>query len=319
MDTASVEPAAVERSRHVKRAAQAAGVGLAGVAGSVFATWLLVDSSGCRNAPGYGCLGLAVLWSNLVPFLNFLLTWAALRILKIRPAWLTALLGTGIGWYLVLNINVARWLPGGRQYVQTALCAAAFALAAWFTQSRRPLWPRAAAALALVLLMPLDSLATTQLARSKLDNELADAGVPLLGPQLPAGYHLNGVGTHGAAAGDKATFYYRISPDSLGGGADTMDELDQEIQVTVGPVQPGFTPPSHCAALTSVYPVPSPACTPVAPGVWRWSNHQYVEYFTRVGDTVAVLQARTPPVSSAVLRELAGTMRVRTPSYFTGG
>jgi hypothetical protein len=98
-----------------------------------------------------------------------------------------------------------------------------------------------------------------------------------------------------------------------------MDELHQEIQVTVGPVQPGFTPPSHCAALTSVYPVPSPACTLVAPGVWRWSKYQYVEYFTRVGDAVAVVQARTPPVSDAVLRELAGTMRVRTPSYFTGG
>ncbi|MEU5643405.1 hypothetical protein [Streptomyces milbemycinicus] len=319
MGAARIEPAAVERSRYVKRAARAAGVGLAAVAASVFATWLLLDSSACQNAPGYGCLGVAVLWSYLVPFLNFLLTWAALRILEIRPAWLTALLGTGIGWYLVTSINVVWSLPGDTQYVQPALCAAAFALAAWFTQSRRPLWPRVAAALALVLLMPLDSLATTQLARSKQENELADARVPLLGPQLPAGYHLNGVGTNRAAAGHEATFYYRISPDSLDGGANTMDELHQEIQVTVGPVQPGFTPPSHCAALTSVYPVPSPACTPVAPGVWRSSNHQYVKYFTRVGDAVAVLEASTPPVSSDVLRELASTMRVRTPSYFTGG
>jgi hypothetical protein len=57
------------------------------------------------------------------------------------------------------------------------------------------LWPRAAAALALALLIPLDSLVTTQLARSRQDNELAESRVPLLGPQLPAGYHLNGVGT----------------------------------------------------------------------------------------------------------------------------
>lgn len=147
-------------------------------------------------------------------------------------------------------------------------------------------------ALALALLMPLDSLVTTQHVRSRQDSELAQAHIPLLGPQLPAGYHLNGVGTNGSTAEDEATFYYRISPDNLS-GADTMDELKQEIQVTVGPLQPGFTPPSHCSALTSVYPVPSPACTPVAPGVWRWSKYDYVEYFTRVGNTVAALQART--------------------------
>ncbi|WP_189969929.1 hypothetical protein [Streptomyces violascens] len=53
--------------------------------------------------------------------------------------------------------------------------------------------------------------------------------------------------------------------------------------------------------------------------MWRWSRYQYVEYFTRVGDAVAVIEARTPPVSDAVLRELAVTMRVRTPPYFSGG
>ncbi|MFD6553706.1 hypothetical protein [Streptomyces sp. NPDC058398] len=318
MSTALVEPAAVKRPRYVKRAAQAAGAGLASVAVSTLATWLVLDSSACRNAPDYGCLGFAVLWLHVLPFLNFLLAWPALRLLRVRPAWLTALIGTGIGWYLVRNIKTLQWFPGGAQYVQPALCVAAFALAAWITQPHRPLWPRAVVALALALLMPLDSLATTQHVQSGQDSELARAHIPLLGPQLPAGYHLNGVGTNRSTAEGEATFYYRISPDSLS-GADTMDELRQEIQVTVGPLQPGFTPPSHCAALTSVYPVPSPACNPVAPGVWRWSKYDYVEYFTRVKNTVAVIQARTPPVSDTVLRKLAGTMSVRTPSYFTGG
>ncbi|MFJ7962888.1 hypothetical protein [Streptomyces sp. NPDC096324] len=318
MGTALVEPAAVRRPRYVKRAAKAAGVGLASAVVSTLATWLVLDSGTCRNAPGYGCLGIVVLWSYVLPFLNFLLAWPALRLLGIRPAWLTALIGTGIGWYLVRNIKAVQWIPGGTRYVQPALCVAAFALAAWITQSRRPLWPRAAVALALILLMPLDSLATAQHVRSRQDSELAQARIPLLGPQLPAGYRLNGVGTSGSTTEDEATFYYRISPDDLS-GADTMDDLKQEIQVTVGPLQQGFTPPSHCAALTSVYPVPSPACAPVAPGVWRWSRYDYVEYFTRVGNTVAVIQARTPPVSDTVLRKLAGTMRVRTPSYFTGG
>ncbi|MER7057489.1 hypothetical protein [Streptomyces sp. NPDC000351] len=285
----------------------------------MLATWLLLDSSACQDAPGSGCIGYAVLWLYLLPVLYFLLTWPALRVLAVRPAWLTALLGTGIGWYLVRGIDPLWWLPGGTPYVQASLCTAAFAVAAWFTQSRRPLWPRAAVAVGLVLLMPLDSLATTQVARSKQNDELADAGVPLLGPQLPMGYHLNGAGTTGSTTADNVTFYYRISPDSLGKGATTMEEIHQEIQVHVGPVQPGFTPPSHCAALTSVSPVPAPVCSPVAPGVWRWSNYDYVQYFTRVGDAVAVLQARTPPVSSDVLLELASSMRVRPPSYFTGG
>ncbi|MEU8788303.1 hypothetical protein [Streptomyces sp. NPDC048643] len=317
MSTALVEPAGVERSRHVKRAARAAGVGFASVVGSMLATWLLLDSSTCRNAPDYGCMGFAVLWFHLLPILNFFLAWPVLRVLKIRPAWLTALFGIGVGWYPVWNIETFQWLPGGTRYVQPALWVTAFALAAWFTQSRRPLWPRAAVALALVLLMPLDSLATTLHERSEQNSELAAAGVPLLGPRVPAAYHLNGVGTIKGAAEQEATFFYRISPDNVS-GADTMDDLQREIRVTVGPVQPGFTPPSHCTALTSTYPSPSPACTPVDPGVWRSSNHEYVDYFTRVGDTVAVIQARTPPVSDTVLRSLAGSMRVRAPSYFPG-
>ncbi|WP_328314881.1 hypothetical protein OG432_34460 [Streptomyces sp. NBC_00442] len=279
--------------------------------------WLLLDSSACRNAQGYGCLGLAVVWAYAVGVLSLVFSWTALRLVNVRPAWLTALLGVGIGWYVPWSSRGSGWLPGESWLAQSALYVAAFALAAWFTQSRRPLWPRAAVTLALVLLMPLGSLAATQTAQSRQNSELAAAGVPLLGPNLPAGYYMNGVGTIGSSAEMQPTFYYRFTPDRLRKGADTMDELHQEIQVVVGPVQPGFTPPSHCAALTSVYPVPSPACTPVAPGVWRRSNYDYVEYFTRVGDAVAVVQANTPPVSEAVLRNLATTMRVRTPSYFS--
>lgn len=318
MNTAPAEPVAVTRSRHAKRAARAAGVGLAAAACSLLATWLLLDSSACRNAPEYGCFVYALAWSYALPFLVFLSTWPALRLVKVRPAWLTALLGTGIGWYLARNITTLQWLPGGTQYLQPALPVAVFALAAWFTQSRRPLWSRGAVALALVLLMPLDSFASTRHDHSRQDAELTAVRVPLLGPRVPTGYHLDGVGAQKSTADDDRTFYYRITPDDLS-GEETMDDLKREIQVTVGPVQPGFTPPSHCAALTSVYPVPSPACTPVAPGVWRWSRYDYVEYFTRVGDTVAVLQARTPPVGEGLLRKLAGSMRVRPPSYFTGG
>lgn len=75
MGTALVEPAAVKRPRYAKRAAQAAGVGLASVIVCTLATWLVLDSSTCRNAPDYGCLGFVVLWSYALPFLNFLLAW----------------------------------------------------------------------------------------------------------------------------------------------------------------------------------------------------------------------------------------------------
>ncbi|MEU9096759.1 hypothetical protein [Streptomyces sp. NPDC048361] len=316
------EPVAVRQSRYVARAARAAraaGVGLVTVAVFLLSTWLLLDSSACRKASGYGCLGVALLWTYAAPLLDFLFSWAALRIVQVRPAWLTALLGVGIDWYVAWSTHTSEWTSVGALFVQLALYVALFALAAWATQSSRPLWPRAVVALALVLLMPIGSFAASRAARSSQESELAAARVSLLGPNLPAGYYLNGVGTTGSTPGSTPTFYYRLTPDSLRRGANTMDELHQEIQVIVGPVQPGFTPPSHCTAVTGDSPTPSPACTQVAPGVWRSSNYQYVTYFTRVGGAVAVIEATTPPVSDAVLRELAATMRVRTPSYFSGG
>ncbi|MEU1050476.1 hypothetical protein ABZ400_35835 [Streptomyces sp. NPDC005897] len=310
------EPRAPQ-ARQAKRAARAAAAGVVAVAAAGLSMRLVVNSSACRSAPGFGCLGYALWWSYLLPVLVFGLTWLVLRLLAVRPAWLTALLGTGIGWYLLWCLDSLRWLPNGTLLLQAALCAGAFALAAWCTQSRRPLWPRAAAALALALLMPLDSLATTQFAGHAQNSELAAARVPLLGPNVPDGYHLEGVGTSGSTSGSQPTFFYRIALDDAGQHADSMEELHRVIQVVVGPRLPNFTPPSHCAALTSVYPVPAPACTPIAPGVWRWSRDDFVQYFTRVGDAVAVVEARTPPVSSALLRNIASSMRVRAPAYFS--
>ncbi|GAA5072456.1 hypothetical protein GCM10023336_59300 [Streptomyces similanensis] len=316
MGAAVTEPRAL-RVRQAKRAARAAVAGVLAVAAAGLSMRLVVNSSACRSAPGFGCLGYALWWSYLLPVLVFGLTWPVLRLLAVRPAWLTALLGTGTGWYLLWCLDSLRWLPNGTLLFQAALCAGAFAFAAWCTQSRRPLWPRAAAALALAVLMPLDSFASTQLAHHKQNTELAHAGVPLLGPHIPDGYHLEGVGTSGTAHSSQPTFYYRIAPNDAGRHADSMEELNRVIQVVVGPRLPNFTPPSHCTALTSVYPVPAPACTPVAPGVWRWSRYDFVEYFARVGDAVAVVEARTPPASSALLRDIAGSMRVRPPAYFT--
>jgi hypothetical protein len=300
-----------------RRAVCAAAAGVVAVAAAGLSMRLVVNSSACRSEPGFGCLGYALWWSYLLPVLVFGLTWLVLRLFAVRPAWLTALLGTGIGWYLLWCLDSLRWLPNGTLLIQAALCAGAYALAAWCTQPRRPLWPRAAAALALALLMPLDSFASTQLAHHKQSTELTHAGVPLLGPNVPDGYHLEGVGTSGTAHSSQPTFFYRIAPDDAGQHAESMEELHRVIQVVVGPRQPNFTPPSHCAALTSVYPVPAPACTPVVPGVWQWSRYEFVQYFTRVGDAVAVVEARTPPVSSAVLRDIASSMRVRPPMYFT--
>ncbi|MGW2955236.1 hypothetical protein [Streptomyces eurythermus] len=316
MSAAVTEPPAV-RARQAKRAARAAAAGVVAVATAGLSMRLVVNSSACRSAPGFGCLGYALWWSYLLPVLVFGLTWLVLRLLAVRPAWLTALLGTGVGWYLLWCLDSLRWLPHGTLLLQAALCAGVFALAAWCTQSRRPLWPRAAAALALALLMPLDSFASTQLAHHKQSTELTHAGVPLLGPHIPDGYHLEGVGTSGTVHSSQPTFYYRIAPDDAGQHAGSMEELHRVVQVVVGPRLPNFTPPSHCAALTSVYPVPAPTCTPVAPGVWRWSRYDSVEYFARVGDAVAVVEARTPPVSSTLLRNIASSMRARPPAYFT--
>jgi hypothetical protein len=161
-----VEPVAARRLRYAARAARAAGVGLVSVALFALTAWLLLDSSACRNTQDYGCLGFAVVWAYAVPFLNFFFSWTALRIVKVRPAWVTALLGVGTGWYVAWSTRMTGWVFGGTLFVQLAIYVAVFALAAWFTQSTRPLWPRAVVALALVLLMPLGSFAATRAARS---------------------------------------------------------------------------------------------------------------------------------------------------------
>jgi hypothetical protein len=281
------------------------------------AAWLLISSSACRHAPGWGCVGFFVLWDYATPFVLFLGGWAALRVLGVRPAWLTALLGAGLSWYLLRCLTAANslpWLPGGVSWVRFVLPTAAFALAAWFTASLRPWLPRAAVVAALALVVPVNAFAVSQITASREDSVLSASPVPLLGPRVPSGYHIEGAGTGTVT---DPTFYYRLAPD--GRHATTMAELHREIQVTVAQVQPQFTPPSHCAAINSTYPVPAPACTAVAPGVWRSGNFQYVSYYVRVGDTVADIQATSPPVSAAVLTAIARSMSVRQPSYFTGG
>ncbi|WP_042430136.1 hypothetical protein [Streptacidiphilus anmyonensis] len=281
------------------------------------AEWLLVSSSACRNAPGWGCVGVVVLWRDATPFVLLLAGWAALRVLGVRPAWLTALLGAGLSWYLLRYLTAVDslpWLPGGVSWVQFALPTAAFALAAWFTVSLRPWLPRVAAVVALALVVPVNALAVSRITESRKDAALSASPVALLGPQIPNGYHMDGVGTQTVTG---PTFFYRLAPD--GRDATTMAELQREIQVIVAPVQPQFTPPAHCAAINSAYPVPAPPCTAVAPGVWRSGDSQYVSYYVRVGDAVADIEATSPPVSAAVLIAVARSMSVRQPSYFTGG
>lgn len=281
------------------------------------AEWLLVSSPACRNAPGWGCLGVAVLWGDVTPFVLFVVGWPVLRMLGVRPAWLTALLGVGLSWYLLRYLTALDnlpALPGGVSWVPFALPTAAFALAAWFTASLRPWLPRVATVVALALVVPVNTFVVSRVDDSRQEAALSASPVPLLGPRVPSGYHIEGVGTETLTA---PTFYYRLAPD--GRQATSMAELHREIEVIVAPVQPRFTPPSHCAAINSTYPVPAPACTAVAPDVWRSGNSQYVSYYIRVGDTVADIQATSPPVSPAVLTSVARSMSVRQPSYFTGG
>ena len=325
MGTALVGPTAQWwRWRHGARTLRAGCVGLGIATGLLLVERLLLQTSTCRDVTGFGCLDLVVAWSVAAPFVSFFLGWGVLRIVGVRPAWPAALLGAGLSWYLLKYLTVLFWLPGGADYVRLALQAAAFALAGGVTASLRPWWPRAAAAVALALVVPLNSLADTRISDQRQDSSFSAAGVPLLGPQVPAGYHLEGTGTETnmntvTDAETEPTFFYRVAPDNPGSGATTMAQLEQNVQVTVAPVQSGFSPPSDCVAIDGDYPAPSHACTAVAPGVWRWDAHHYFIYFVRVGDTVAAVEADSPPVSEAVLTGIAESMRVRPPSYFTGG
>jgi hypothetical protein len=135
------------------RTLRAAGVGLGLMMALFLAERLLVSSSACRNAPGWGCVGVVVLWGDATPFVLLIVGWPVLRMLGVRPAWLTALLGVGLSWYLLRYLTAMDTLPalpGGVSWVRFALPTAAFALAAWFTASGRPWLPRVATVVALV-------------------------------------------------------------------------------------------------------------------------------------------------------------------------
>ncbi|MFK4123634.1 hypothetical protein [Streptomyces longwoodensis] len=209
--------------------------------GLFLAEWLLVSSSACRNASGWGCVGVVVWWGDATPFVLLVVGWPVLRMLGVRPAWLTALLGAGLSWYLLRYLTAVASLPvppGGVRWVQFALPTAAFALAAWFTASLRRWLPRVATVVALALVVPVNTFALSQVNDSRQNAALSASSVPLLGPQIPRGYHIEGVGTETLTA---PTFYYRLAPD--GRQATTTAELQREIQVFVAPVQPQFTPP----------------------------------------------------------------------------
>ncbi len=311
------QPKAGQKPGHGGRVLLAAGVGVLAAVVLLVLTRLLVSSASCRDAPGYGCLGVYVLWSETSVVLTFPLAWILLLALRIRTAWLVALLGTGLCWYLTYALPVLQQPFGGLQNLRFAVGAMAFALAAWAVRPRPQLWPRAATAVGLVLLMPINSFASTLVSRANQDSQLTASHVLLLGPQVPAGYELGNGGTEPNTLG--TTFSYVVSPHFPGKGAVTMAQLNQQITVTVGPALPQFTPPTHCTALTDVFPPPEPACTAVIPGVWLSARAHYDQYFVRVGDYVAVVAAFVPQASTAALREVATTLKPRDPSYFAGG
>ncbi|TKS96300.1 hypothetical protein [Streptomyces lasalocidi] len=229
--------------------------------GLFLAEWLLVSSSACRNAPGWGCVGVVVWWGDATPFVLLIVGWPVLRMLGVRPAWLTALLGAGLSWYLLRHLTAAASLPvlpGGINWVQFALPTAAFALAAWLTASLRPWLPRVALVVALALVVPVNTFAVSKVNDSRQNAALSATSVPLLGPQVPSGYHIEGVGTEALTA---PTFYYRLAPD--GQDATTMAELQREIQVFVAPVQPQFTPLRTAPRSTPAIPSQPPPVPPL--------------------------------------------------------
>jgi hypothetical protein len=290
--------------RPVKGAAVGGGLELL----NLWAVRAALTSSTCRNAPGYGCMGLFFLWYFAAPILMFGISWGLLRLLGVRPAWQAALLGVLTG-ALLSRVGLTTSTLSTFSYSLAIVYAVAFALATFLTRSRTgPLW-RLGIVAALVLLLPISQQIARHRAAEGRDDELARSPVPLLAPTVPAHYRL----LDDTVVGDRLD--YVIVPDHPGG----PDAPDGDISVYVGPVQPGFDPPTRCPAETAASPVPDMRqCTPVRAGVWRWTAAHYVDYITRVGNTVAVTEAPVPEIPENVLVAIATSMRVRPRSYFPG-
>jgi hypothetical protein len=287
------------------------------VGGGLTALWLafvyLASASFCRASWACAVVFPFVYWA--VPAIGALAAWPVARWAGIRPAWLVALLGSAIGLLGMRAGDSFGLRPTLTSPWLVPIVAAAFVVAAWVVIARIPLVWRALLLVIALLPLPIAELTAGARAASAEQDVLAQAGVPLLGPDVPGGYRIRHPGTRGSY---ERGFYYSLEPAAIGTAPDPATEDKAAIRIDVAPVSPTFAPPNRCTVTgfvgTQDYRPPCPA---VGDNLWRWNNGDYVSYFVRRGDVVVVIERTSAQVSEDILCAVARTLAPRDPSYFT--
>jgi hypothetical protein len=291
----------------------------AAVGGGLTALWLVIayvsSATVCRSS--WSCVVVLVYGYWAIPAIGAVLAWPVARWAGLRPAWLVALLGGGLG-LAGLRVGDSFGLsPTLTSLWLVPIVAAAFVVAAWVVVTRIPLaWRVMLVVIALLPLAGAELTAGIRAANAKQDM-LAQAGVPLYGPDVPAGYQIRRPGT---ITYGQHEFFYHLEPTAIGTTPDPTTEDKASISVVVAPMSSQFDPPLHCTFASSTGVGDRvPPCPSVGDNLWRWSRGDYVSYFVRRGDVGVDIERTSGQVSEDILRDVARTLAVRDPSYFTAG
>lgn len=296
--------------RHALRAA-AVGGGLTAL--WIVIVWVAYTSPVCQGTWTCGILLIFGYWA--IPAVGAVVAWPVMRWVGVRPAWLIVLVGAVVAMLGVMARDGFGFSPTLTSPWLAPIVAVAYAVAAWVVVARVPLQWRVLPLVLALLPWPVVELTAGARAASAQQQELVRAGVPLLGPDLPAGYVVRRAGTEG---GTQRELFYRLEPASIGTTPDLTTEENNTIWVIVAPTSPTFAPPDRCTvAGTTGTQDYRPPCPQVADNVWRWNNGDYVSYFVRKGDVMVAVERTSANVPEDLLKGITRTLAPRDPSYFT--
>ncbi|TDD95322.1 hypothetical protein [Actinomadura rubrisoli] len=288
---------------------------LAGVVGgglvlvAVLVAFALAAAVPCHGE-GWDCLG----WSLLIGFGCLagaaVASWPALWWVGVRPALPVAAVGVVlsilVGWLSVeARLPVGFAVPGFFLFALVGFAAAALVCGRGIA---RP-WRIGGIVTTLLLLLGLRLVAAFHDGQAR-DDYLADAGVPLLAPDLP-GYVIK---DPSAAPG---AFRYTLLPAglvSVNPAVDGYTVATSSISVGVLRLPAGFAPPKRCNWDSYAQDLP---CTAAGPDLWRRSEDaRSVLYLARKNSVLVTVSQTSDTPDEKTLRRIARTLAPHPASRF---